>query len=83
MNLQKEAEVGIIDKVSLVNFMCHRKLDVSLNPNVNFILGRNGSKYSNQGCVQKMSPEGGGGGYAKHLGIQGRQTKTKKLPSVM
>ncbi len=40
----KEAEAGIIDKVSLVNFMCHSKLDVSLNPNVNFILGRNGSE---------------------------------------
>ena len=42
--LQSEAEVGVIEKLVLINFMCHRRLDLSFSPNVNFILGRNGSK---------------------------------------
>lgn len=42
--LQTEADVGVIDKVVLINFMCHRRLDIALSANVNFVLGRNGSK---------------------------------------
>lgn len=38
-----EAEVGIIEKITLVNFMCHTMLEVNLGANVNFIIGRNGS----------------------------------------
>ena len=45
---QKEADVGIIEKVSLRNFMCHYRLDVNFGPNVNFIVGHNGSKTSLQ-----------------------------------
>jgi len=41
---QSEAEVGIIEKITLVNFMCHTMLEVPLGANVNFIIGRNGSK---------------------------------------
>ena len=36
--------MGVIDKIQLVNFMCHRRLEVHFSPNVNFVLGRNGSK---------------------------------------
>ena len=28
-----------------MNFMCHKRLEVELNANVNFIHGRNGSEY--------------------------------------
>ena len=34
-----------MERIELVDFMCHRKLDVPLSPNVNFILGRNGSEW--------------------------------------
>lgn len=37
-------EVGVIEKVQLTNFMCHRHMLVTFSPNVNFVLGRNGSK---------------------------------------
>lgn len=35
----KPAEAGIIHKVYVENFMCHRKLTISLCRNVNFIHG--------------------------------------------
>ena len=37
--------MGVIDRITLINFMCHKRLDVHLNPNTNFILGRNGSEF--------------------------------------
>ena len=39
----KPAEAGIIKRVQVENFMCHRKLTVELCRNVNFIHGQNGS----------------------------------------
>ncbi|XP_041357126.1 structural maintenance of chromosomes protein 6-like isoform X2 [Gigantopelta aegis] len=42
-SLNQEADVGIIEKVSLKNFMCHSRLEVNFGPHVNFIVGRNGS----------------------------------------
>ncbi|XP_022097064.1 structural maintenance of chromosomes protein 6-like [Acanthaster planci] len=38
-----EAEYGIIEHVSMKNFMCHKRLEFNFGPNVNFIVGRNGS----------------------------------------
>lgn len=36
-------EAGVIKKVYVENFMCHRKLTMNLSRNVNFIHGQNGS----------------------------------------
>ena len=41
---QREADAGVLEKVELFDFMCHKHLELNLSPNVNFILGRNGSK---------------------------------------
>ncbi|CAH1773617.1 unnamed protein product [Owenia fusiformis] len=40
---QNEAEYGIVENISLKNFMCHTKLDFTFGPQVNFVIGRNGS----------------------------------------
>lgn len=37
------AESGVIERVELVNFMCHKRLTVTLGSQVNFIIGHNGS----------------------------------------
>ena len=39
----KPAECGIIRKIYVENFMCHKKLKIELCNNVNFIHGQNGS----------------------------------------
>ncbi|XP_053975498.1 structural maintenance of chromosomes protein 6 [Hylaeus volcanicus] len=36
-------KAGKIEKILMRNFMCHDAMEVILNPNVNFIVGRNGS----------------------------------------
>jgi ATPase subunit of ABC transporter with duplicated ATPase domains len=36
-------ENGIIESVTCINFMCHTRLEVSLGPLINFIIGHNGS----------------------------------------
>ncbi|XP_063955856.1 structural maintenance of chromosomes protein 6-like isoform X2 [Lytechinus pictus] len=38
-----EAGLGIIEKISLQNFMCHKRLECSFGPNMNFVVGCNGS----------------------------------------
>jgi recombinational DNA repair ATPase RecF len=43
-----EAEVGIIEEITLQNFMCHKHLSMRFGPNVNFIVGHNGSKFHQQ-----------------------------------
>ncbi|CAN0415691.1 unnamed protein product, partial [Ectocarpus sp. 13 AM-2016] len=39
----EQPEAGVVLKVHVSNFMCHRKLSVPLCKHVNFINGRNGS----------------------------------------
>ncbi|KAK1135509.1 hypothetical protein K0M31_000098 [Melipona bicolor] len=39
----EESRTGKIKRILIRNFMCHDALEVTLNPNVNFIIGRNGS----------------------------------------
>ncbi|KAJ2747378.1 Structural maintenance of chromosomes protein 6 [Coemansia sp. BCRC 34301] len=38
-----EPEIGIVESVEIVDFMCHEKATVNLCPKVNFITGQNGS----------------------------------------
>lgn len=37
------AEAGVIETVTLTDFMCHEHLSIDLGPNMNFIIGHNGS----------------------------------------
>ncbi|GLB38155.1 putative P-loop containing nucleoside triphosphate hydrolase protein [Lyophyllum shimeji] len=37
------AEYGIIERIELVNFMCHKYLTFDFGPQINFIIGHNGS----------------------------------------
>lgn len=37
------AQAGVIEKLSLKNFMCHDSFELELGPQLNFIIGRNGS----------------------------------------
>lgn len=37
------SDVGIIEKIELENFMCHKRLEINFGPNINFIVGVNGS----------------------------------------
>ena len=37
------AEAGILQTLTAQNFMCHKKLEVTFGPLINFIIGHNGS----------------------------------------
>ncbi len=41
---RKQIYSGVIERISLKNFKCHSMLEFDLGSNINFILGRNGSK---------------------------------------
>ncbi|XP_013384924.1 structural maintenance of chromosomes protein 6-like [Lingula anatina] len=43
LSFQEEADMGIIERIQLKNFMCHTRLDFPFCPNINFITGNNGS----------------------------------------
>ena len=38
-----EQMAGIIERLELENFMCHKHLLIDFSPHVNFIVGENGS----------------------------------------
>ncbi|XP_065844631.1 structural maintenance of chromosomes protein 6-like [Oscarella lobularis] len=40
---RSESQNGIIERLEVKNFMCHRFLELELHPQVNFIIGKNGS----------------------------------------
>ena len=39
----QKGDDGVIEKIVLINFMCHKHYKVKLDSNINFIIGRNGS----------------------------------------
>lgn len=39
----EEADVGIVEKITLENFMNHKHLELTFGPKINFIVGVNGS----------------------------------------
>ena len=38
------AEHGVLERVDCYNFMCHDHFEITFNPRVNFVIGKNGSK---------------------------------------
>ena len=52
--LQLGADVGIVETLTLRNFMCHSKLEFNFNPGTNIIYGKNGSKYNFNGHGKRL-----------------------------
>ncbi|KAG9077432.1 Structural maintenance of chromosomes protein 6 [Ceratobasidium sp. UAMH 11750] len=43
MKVGEIAEYGIIEKIEMTNFMCHGRTTVNFGPQINFVIGHNGS----------------------------------------
>ncbi|KAF2658046.1 dna repair protein-like protein rad18 [Lophiostoma macrostomum CBS 122681] len=41
--VNRPSESGVIEEINCTNFMCHKRLTVTLGPLINFIIGHNGS----------------------------------------
>lgn len=41
---QAVAEHGIIESIEMTQFMCHKLLEFKFGPQMNFLIGHNGSK---------------------------------------
>lgn len=75
------AEAGVIESVSLVDFMCHENLSIDLGPNMNFIIGHNGSGKSAiltaiTICLGGKAAISGRGSSLKNFVRNGRQQAT-------
>lgn len=44
-NEELQADCGTVESLTLSNFMCHEHFEITFNPRVNFVIGKNGSKY--------------------------------------
>jgi hypothetical protein len=44
---EDEPIAGIIEKISLKNFKCHARLEMTLSKRTTFVTGRNGSSFFN------------------------------------
>ncbi|KAI1285997.1 Structural maintenance of chromosomes protein 6 [Halotydeus destructor] len=38
-----QSKLGVIQSIRLINFMCHENFEMEFGPNINFIIGQNGS----------------------------------------
>ena len=69
-NLELQEKLGSLESVHLINFMCHDNFSIDFGPQVNFVIGRNGS-----GKSAIMA--------ALMLGFGGRASNTSRGQSVV
>ncbi|KAI9728451.1 MAG: Structural maintenance of chromosomes protein 6 [Chrysothrix sp. TS-e1954] len=77
----QEAECGVLESITCINFMCHEHLEVKLGPNINFIIGHNGSGKSAvlsaiTLCLGGKATETNRGGSLKHFIKNGKDYAT-------
>jgi len=41
----EDVGVGSIKSLTLFNFMCHKYFEIEFGPRINFVIGKNGSKF--------------------------------------